>query len=447
MSLPIFIEVDGAGPYDPLAGGNTVTVPDLAGKEFYITKTGYGPYDLPLWEVLPGGTGWRLTGGAVFLIGEKFQIIITNSVAAGDIPSGNYSNGFNLLAVMDVLKQRIGWLQNYDTTPVVDADNMISQSGRYFQDFHASVTPNNINSTMDISGASDAQFNNKLRDLTRASVAKCLNAVFNVPEFIQQGMIFETRELSKRTEVTDNAGKFAAYYFKLPPSDEYSLRLEAVELGFTEDVSFPLYLFKEGKKSPLTSITVNAIAYESTIVSFSNIVLNYFSQTTKGGGFYFGYFADDLGTAKALRVDNVVQNCNTWFLSTFIKANVTGALDFERTQWQQPYQPEGINIQFSLQRDHTNRIVKYQHLFDEAIGLAVAASVLELVIYNTRSNGTERALREQTDRTGLQVDLTGTAPISEAPRTTGLRQKQAKELTRLRRTFFPPAKNIIVRSC
>lgn len=444
MSKPIEIVVGGGGQYDPAPGTSVVNISMLAGQEFYIEKTGFGTFPYNLYSSLSSG-GVQLISGT-FQINERFYIHLTGSTYTVGA-SGSYSNGFDKSRVMTALFGRVGWSQSIMSgAPVVNATNLESKSSRYFQDFHSIVTVANVKHTMEEANANDANLNQHLTSLQRSCIMRCLNTVFREPEYLQEILLF-TRQGQNDTPV-ENSGQFVYYEINLAPANGISVQIESATLYFDQDVTFNLYLFKDGKKSPISVIEVTAVAYEATVVNFSDLVLSYIGATTKGGRFYFGYFQDDLGIARAIK-EQVCQSTTTLCFRaepTYSKRNV-GEYDFDRDQRSYTVEPYGINLEISVFRDFTNLIVKKAHLFDEAIGLMNAYMVIEQIIYAIRSNGTERILKDQVEKLGLQLDLTGAAPISDSPRIKGLAQKIDAELKRMRSSFFPKQKPMNVNLC
>lgn len=441
MAKPIEIIIGGAGPYDPAVGTSVVNIPLLAGQEFYIEKTGFGTFPYNLYSSLSSG-GWQLNSGT-FGDGERFYVHQT-SISFAPTAASSYTNGFDLSRVMAAMFGRVGWSQSPITgLPVVNGTNLQSKGGRFFQDFHSLVTVANVKATMEEPAASDANLNQYLTSLQRACIMRCLNAVFRVPEYLQQILLFD-RQGQNDTPIT-NTGQFVGYEINLAPVNNLAIQIDSATLLFDQDVTFNLYLFKDGKKSPVTVMEVSAVANEATVVNFSDLVLNYIGASTKGGRFYFGYFQDDLGNVKAIR-EQVYRIEKTLCFDAdpvAMKRN-TGEYDFDRNQRSYTVQPYGINLECSVFRDHTDQVIKKAHLFDEVIGLTNAYMVLEQIIYTVRSNKDERILKDQVDKIGLQLDLTGVAPISDSPRIKGLSQRIDAELNRMRQSFFPRQKPVNV---
>lgn len=439
MGKPLEIVVDGGGS-NPAAGTSVCNIPTIKGQDFYLEKIGYGTYDYSLYAPISSG-GFQLIGNT-FQEDEKFFVHLTG-LSYGTAP-GNYTNGFDATRVLSALFGRVGWKQPLKTgSPVVNSTNLLSKGGRFFNDgsFHKIVTIDNVKATMEESNASDSNLNAELESLQRAAIMRCLNSVFREPEYIQQVLLLD--RLGENDTPIDNTGLFVGYEINVAPTMDNAVQIDSATLLFDQDVTFNLYLFKDGKKSPLSVIEVTATAYESTVVGFSDLVLNYIGSQTKGGRFYFGYFQSDLGSARAIKEEGCLANKTICFCAEPMQAVQTvGEYDFNRNQRSYTWQTYGLNLEMSVFKDHTQMIVKKANLFDEVIGMTVASMVIEQVIYTSRSNSSERILNDVLAKAGIQMDLNGAAPVADSPKIKGLNTRIEEELKRLRCSFYPEAKTV-----
>lgn len=443
MAKPIFILVGGTGPYDPAAGTTDVNIPSLQGLDFYVGAPGYGPIPYGDYSSLSGG-GFRLI--RPFQSGDVYWIYITGLTYGNDAVGDNYyTNGFDFNRVVTALFGRIGWSQT-PGSPILDNTNLISRGGRKFNDgsFHALVTLNNIKSVMEQVAASDLDFNAYLVSLQRAIILRCLNGVFNEPELICQSLLYDRWSYGSNDAPITNSGKFVGVQIKTPPRIDMATQLDSVSLYFDSAVTFNLYLFNDTKLAPIYTISVTTVANDSTVIDLTDIILNYIGGANHGGIFYLGYFQADLGSAKAIRENNVCFKSNTPYGAICIEADATGATSFNRSNISYTLQSNGINPLFSVFRDHTWQIVKKSALFDNMIGLQMSAQVVEQSLFANRSNSTERAVKEGMDKVQASMELTGVAPISDGPKTTGLRKQIEQEIVRVKHSFFPKAKPVSV---
>jgi hypothetical protein len=437
MRKPIEITVGGGGQYDPAPNTTDCVIPILKGADIWTEKTGYGTYPYAGYQVLSGG-GFRLLGGAKFNLGETWYIHDTGLVYGSS--GGNYTNGFNLAAVMAKMLGRLGWRQSTIAKyAVLDSDNQTSISGIYFNDLHALCSVPNLKDTQQDPGISDADFNAWLQSLQRSAIMRCLNAIFQEDDDLENVLLFERN--TRIEQAQENTGLFVGYQIRVAPSFDIGVNIDSVRLYFDQDVTFPLYLFKEGKRSPVWSTSVSVTAYEATVVDLPDLVLNYIGGQTKGQVFFFGYYQDDLGTARAIREQVESWNKTLCFSAGAITAPLkAGQIDFSnRYITSLPY---GLNLEMSSFRDHTLLITRNPNLFDNAVGLQMVYSILEQILYSTRSNEKERILKEGFGNAGLMLELKGAIPASEVAKTTGLQSKIESEFARIRKNLFPKPKGV-----
>jgi hypothetical protein len=356
-----------------------------------------------------------------------------------------YTNGFDYTRVWNTLKGRLGWRQPTVTSPTLDNDNKASASGRYFDGFHALCNIVNIKNTQADSAISDNNFNTLLQLMYQDVALRCLNGVFNVPELVEEKLLFS--RYGQSTETVTNTGLFVGYVIEIAQDQSISSQINSVSLYFTEAKTFNLYLFKEGVKTPILTKEVTTVAYSETVVDLDGCILQYISSLGHGHRFYLGYFQDDLGTSKAISVHADWHKTRCFNAVVFASLKTAGELDFNHEHYTLQTRPLGINMVMSSFRDHTQAIIKKPYLFDELIGLQMAANVIEGIMHSTRSNGTERQLKEGIDKLMVYMDLKGTIPISDAPNTTGLAQQIQQELERLKNTFYPKPKAVSQSLC
>jgi hypothetical protein len=436
MSKPLQITVGGPGLYDPAPNTTSVDFPLLAGFDFYIEKEGFGAVKYANYQRKNTG-GFDLLNGLIFSLGETYSIHLSGGYPLS-ATSGSYTNGYNLSRVLSALFGRIGWKQPSITgSPVIDSVNLISKSGRKFNDgsFHPLVTISNIKSCMEEAGAADASINSYLTTLQNSIIMRCLNAVFDGREIVEEVKVFE--RYGQNDQLIANSGLFSYMEIDVAKANDVIAQIDNALLYFDSNVSFNLYLFKDGQVNPLATVAVNAIANTITPVVLDNMML-------EPGKYFFGYFQADLGSAKA-----ILELVECWPKSCYFGAipatsKATGGLLFDRNQRSHGYNTNGLNLEISSFKDHTRQIERKPNVFDELIGLCMSHAIIEQVIYCVRSNSTERIIKEQLDKIGIMLDLNGAAPISESPKVTGLRQRIDRETKKVKELFYPKRKSQIV---
>jgi hypothetical protein len=435
MTKPIEITVGGAGIYDPVAGATDCNIPIIAGQDLWISKQGYGPYDYALYSVISTG-GFRLIG-STFEDGEKwFVFAVGTSYQLQYISS--YTNGFHYPQVISALFGRVGWLQT-PGAPVLNTSNLFSKSGRYFNDgsFHSLVTLSNLKQVMELNGATDFEFNAYLEALHRGVILRLLSATFGVPEFISQDMTF-TRFDSSDKQI-QNTGAFTGIRIFRPSSLNYAIQIDKVELYFNEAKTFMLYLYEDTNPTPIWSTSVTSVANSRTTVSIPDLVLN----NTHGRILYLGYNQDQLGTCKAISETDIETIGNRMYGIEFFKCIPGNFSEVNYTG-----DTTGLNAQLTVFKDHTASITTKAGLFDNAIGLQMAAQLVEQILFTKRSNSDERILGNTAGQMLGSMALDGVAPITDGPQSYGLRKQISAELVRMRESFFPkPNKGTIRNVC
>lgn len=432
MANPIQITVGGSGEFDPAADDTEVSIPSLFGYEYYLSLSGYGPIPYVNYELIPAG-GFRLLGGFTFTDGEVYSIIITGIVGLANDSYGPYSNGYNMEAVLGKLFGRLAW----STDSTLSSLNKTSVSGRYFDDgsFHALVKVPNIKATVAEPSSWDTYFIGR----QNAVIARCLNSVFNEPEYFEQTFLYD--RCDEQETLVPNEGKAAGIKIKVAKKFDVSLIVNSLQLYFNGAATFNIYLFKQGSKTALKSKSVTTVANTKVDVDLSDWVLSYKESAV----YYVVYFQNDLGSVKAIQEQ--ADECKTLMFDADPFLAATTGTDFDRVQLAEYELPLGLNMQVSSFRDFTQNILNQPALFDNLIGLTMAYQTIEEMIYSVESSGKERIIKEQLQQVGIQLDLNGVAPISESPQIIGLKQRIEREAARVKKAFYPKPKTQIVNVC
>lgn len=446
MNKPIQIIV-GAGGSNPASGSTVWNNTTLSGQDGWIEKSGYGPLKYDDYQVLSTG-GVQLLNGLAFGADGEVYFWHSNGLAYETTPA-DYTNGFNYSAVINALVGRIGFRAETQSgyTGLVDSTNQLARSGRYYNDFHAVVSAANLKDVQADKGISNINFNAYLQSLQKSVALRFVNAVFPEREYIEQRMTFD-KAFNTPDQSVPNENKFVGFCIQVAQRFDIAVQIDGATLLFDSDISaLPLYLFKDGKKTPVWTASVDVTAYENTLVTFSNLVLNYINSSTKGDRYFFGYFQNDLGTAKAIRHTSCWNKSYAYSITGMSAAKLSGN-DFKRDEVSTVYESFGINLELSAFRDHTQAIVKKANLFDEGVGLTMAYAVIEQVVYSMRGNGSERLLRSGITEAALLQDLTGSAPVSDGPPPiTGLNKRIEREAKAVKHSFNRIAKAQTVNLC
>lgn len=428
MAKPIQIIIGSGGDYDPGVGETNFVIPSLDGAQFFVEKAGMGSMPYSTYETLTGG-GFRLLGGLTTAVDEVYFV----HVVASAVPitgAGDFTNGFNYDQVIASLKDRVGFRQPTGSgAPTLTTAVTTSQSGRFFQDFHALATVENIKACMELPGATDAQLIIHLANLRDAAILRTLNGVFTAPQVIDQPRLIYRRE-GINDVLETKSGRFVGYRIRVSDTPDAAVQIDSLQLYFNGVATFNVYLFKDGDPTAVWEQEVTTVADALTDIALDGKVLN-------RGLYYLGYFEDDLGIAQAYRQQVCEDEDGRYFDADPMVAKATGATTFNRNEISETEQPIGLNLEISSFKDYTTAIKRKAAAFDELIGLVLTYNVIENILYSARSNATERFLKDQVMKVGIQLDLTGAAPVTDSPQIMGLRQRIDREMQRVKRSFYP----------
>lgn len=441
---PLYLTV-GSSP-GLTAGASTYVNADLKGVDFTLERVNEGTLfpdtapDVinPDYTVLVNGGFSFLQPGITFENSEEFVITVNSIAITPPVESSHYTNGFNLTPVLSSLSKRLGWRQpTIAGSPVLNADNLQSTSGRYFQSFHSLVTIAKLLDVCEDKDITTDQFNDYLTNLQTDAIMRCLNEVFREPELIEQCLMY-TR-FGTMDQSVDNSGMFAGWIINIANDFSISTQINSCTLYFDAACSFNLYLFMDGIKAPLKIIPVSCGAYERNEIDFDSLVLDF----KKGNKYYFGYFQSELGAARAIR-----EQVETWATTrcfeayTFTAPSIDSNTDFNHNYRQYGTLPLGLNLEIISFKDHTQKILRKANLFDEAIGLSVAVMVIEEIVMTTRTSNDQRQISAPADK--LYADLNQAYATDQLPIVPGFKARLTSELKRLRNTFFPPEKAVSI---
>lgn len=358
-----------------------------------------------------------------------------------------YSNGFDLKKVSSALSGRFGWLQSTTLgAPVISAGNLESKSGRFFNDgsFHSLLTVDNIKQSQENPKITDTQLNALLQQKVTGATMRALTSVFTQMEYFDKQVLLYER-YPKNTRPVQNIGLAAGYEINIPKRVDITAQIITATLLFDSDVTFNLYLFKDGITAPVWQQQVMASANDETKIDFTDLFLNY-SNDFKGGKYYLCYFQSELLGAQAIQEQVTEWNKTHCVSAVPFIAKETGSLVFDKQNLAYPFLPYGINLEIQSFKDWTQDIIKRTNLFDNLIGLNMAYQVIEDLLYTNRSNSSERNNKTDMQAVGMQLELVGAAPISGAPKIIGLRQRIEQETERVHKEFiykrFPKVTNL-----
>lgn len=324
----------------------------------------------------------------------------------------------------------VGFRQPLDSNyGVLDAGNLASSSGMYFEDSTGLVTVKNFVDTYEYDSPTSDQINTIMDNLRYSAAREVLNRIFDEESVnLESNTLFPYEEdFTETYTLTDDF-----YFIEIEPSNNkrVAFTIDYIWVSFNEAVTFNVYLYHSKKLSPIGTVAVTTVAHEATKVA-ANLVLD------DTGTYRLGYKKADIGTAKPYKRDwensSVPMNSRyacIEFESADFLAN--GRIDVDNTNsLEDAY---GLNIEYSTMTDWTHEIVKNKNRFARALQLQMAITAADRIITSNRSNINQRLSREVLDR------IAYTLGTEENGR--GLKGQLRKELD-AQKTFFFPKERII----
>lgn len=362
----------------------------------------------------------------------------SNSIAQTiNIYQNSISNGFDLARIFPAFQGRLGWHSSYDTTvPALTSNNLSATSGRYYdRGFHKAVTVKNYFDTQENPSIDAPSFNQLLQDEDQAVITRCVNAIFNKPQLLEHSPNY-TRTANIRNINIPNQGQACGYRINVAPGS-YAVVINNIGLFFNETVTFNMYLFNDLILAPVYTKSVTAIANSQTIVNMEwamNYINTQYDGKNIGGVWYLLYFQNDLGSAQAID-----EQLNLWTDSKIygaypFQAPQVGGLNFTRINPSVNFRSYGFNMEVSVYRDYTQKIVENAPLFDEARGLCMAINCLEQIKYSARINDNQSITKLAID--GMNLDVNSAGPNDTFPFIAGLKKQLEREFYRLGNNFW-----------
>lgn len=344
--------------------------------------------------------------------------------------------------VIEKLFGRVGFKNSTQVgyTGLIDSANEASKSGRFFNGFHALVTVPNLKDVCNIDkDISDSDFNKYLKDLQTDAILSVLDGIFSESDFIEQNIEFDRTD--NRLIPILNAHRFVGRRIRVASDPTRSVKINSISLSFNGVVTFPLYLFDNVKKAPLWSQDVTTGADNQVVITpEDDLILNYLTEASKSGLYWLGYFQDDLGGVQAYDEYPYCYNNGKCYGSDFVECLPAPGNDIVRFNPYITSRTNGLNVEFSSFVDFTEMITRNPGLFDKAIGLQLAAKVVEQIIHSTRSNDNQRV--GETGSATIYAELNQDIATQDQPYSSGLRNQLKQELKRLKCNFFPKQKAV-----
>lgn len=347
----------------------------------------------------------------------------------------NISNGFDIDSVYNALKTRVLW----------QAETTISDSLRYFEDFHTLCDLSlivELQPDYTVTSITDSKFVTYLANLQRSVVMECLNSIYNAPQIVDKAKLaFYRNNDPLPIQLVSNTSQFVGMQIYVGKGD-FAVKLNSLQLYFTNDCTFNLYLYNDFFLNPVSTLPVTAVKYEDTLISLGTdyIFSNLTPTAYKGGRWYLGYYQDEIAAQNAQAIYYPVNYsrfhpCDVRAFGAPLWVDPNGHENFQRNNIGANNLMYGMNLEISTYVDATNNIVQNAHLFDELIGLQMAAKVLEIIVYSYRLNAEQRITQGNNLVAKIYTELNQAMPTQEIPYSAGLKKQIEREVKRVKEAF------------
>lgn len=326
----------------------------------------------------------------------------------------------------------VGWKQTSRTgSPVVNAANLLSSSGLYYQFGSGLCTVDNIKACIDDEAISDANLNTYLSDLVKSALSDVCARVFAEDDHIDTGLLLKFE--NKFSETLTNATDFVGFEIDLSKRNDLSVLINSLITEFDASGTVKLLLFNSqvnaAIKSQSITLTANTAVHTTPTTSWTLNDLQY------GGKWYIGYLRGSL-TPKAIKRNYQMASVMTLFPEMGIRPirvpdwNAETMFDpsdihYEADTW-------GLNLNLSLYKDFTYIVKSNINRFAKALQLQVCMNVVDLISNTVRSNKAERL-----SKNAAILELNGNRTNPNFPEHAGLVAKLGKEIAALRSTYNP----------
>lgn len=343
----------------------------------------------------------------------------------------------------DAIKEKfihlLGWRQNYDTTDFSITESLTqSETGQYFQDIHPLITLDAIYSVApdfsrcNVEGKdANTLFSEWLEQKTTASILKAVETFYStkladktIRNLLESKVLFDGA--GRLVDVIRNTNSIVGFEIIPIRAQGVTLKIEKIGLQFNKNGRFNLYLMHTSNPKPIQTIEMD-YNKNGGIQWFEkdDLYLPYMTDETDAGGSWFlCYNQKELPDGMQAIQKNrdwskePCQTCNridyfnwrVWCKFLEIHPFKTSAPDTVE-MWDvesnvYTYTTNyGINLKVTIECDLTDIIIEQRKLFQNVIGLQVAADMIREFAYNPsfRLNRTQQNL----SRNELLYELDG----------------------------------------
>jgi hypothetical protein len=284
---------------------------------------------------------------------------------------------------------------------ILDANNLTSRSSRYVND-NPYCKVEIFKENQDYATISDAEFNEKLKELQEASISSVCDSVFNESDYIDRNLLYRFAQNKVNTETLPNG--FIGYKISVSDKKSVAFCIKRVLLDFAGTGNVDILLFNSAKKDYVFKQTVNITSDHQEVQL--DWVLNDTDSIYKGE-YYIGYNTTGLTVQPYKRDYNNsnVKSCLTHLeIEDIIVNGHNSETLFDLTSPSGNSQATGLNFDITVYDDYTDLILNNEKLFAYAILLETQIRMISVNLASIRSNATQRQSQEMTIRMIQEIE-------------------------------------------
>jgi len=335
----------------------------------------------------------------------------------------------------DIAVGLVGWRQTTNSSLTIDAANLASRSGKYFQGASGLITPEILNDVQSDKEMSGAEFNTFLKNISKDVLKDIARSVFRHEEIIESRMLYPYPD--NWGSFLDNEGDFVGY--EITPVMDITIQalVKQVFAEFDETTTggVKLLLFHSSKNALIDSLELDTTA-NTAVSNACTWVLKHLNEYN-GGHFYIGYLTSGLspkGLNRAYELSNEAAVFNCLGIRSIKVSGWNAETLFDIEDIEYVSETFGLNFQINSTYDFTTVIRNNENSFSKALQLGVGVRVLNEIATSSRSNRLERVSKGE-----ALLELNGNKLSNELPYTVGLVETFKKEIDCLRDQFADPS--------
>jgi hypothetical protein len=322
---------------------------------------------------------------------------------------------FKSTKVVPAYKNLMGWRQYQDTSIVLPAELLLTDSGEYYQQKHPALQLDIIQSLI--------PSNIKLEDYLANTVTDASNEIFN--DLLQYRQLNEYGKtlleqsvlLNRHGWINDtitNQNRFVGLQIRTRSLIGLQTVINEIGLQFSGAESFDLYLFHSSKSEPLDTFAVTTTGNGTFNWIKKDLELSAFeSQEYTGGVFILGYYQDEIAS-NAINYTSfdwnkgVCGGCNDPHLSVWrsIQKNFhiypiyvpagsfeKGTMfDIQKAMFVND-QSFGLNLKLTVRCDLSDFFVQNKFVFKNLLALKVVHRILNDMKFSQQINAVEENIK------------------------------------------------------